>query len=111
ASRTRCAPPSRWPRRGSHARPGRPWRSALLAAPRRADRGVFGLSCRAGPHPKGGAPMKRSTNRILTTHTGSLPRADDLTATLEAMDAGDAVDATAFEPRVRRAVADVVRRQ
>ena len=29
--------------------------------------------------------MKRSTERILTTHTGSLPRPPDLSATLEAL--------------------------
>ncbi len=55
--------------------------------------------------------MKRSTERILTTHTGSLPRPDDLTATLEAMDAGTAPDPTTFAARVRSATADVVRRQ
>ena len=55
--------------------------------------------------------MKRSTERILTTHTGSLPRPRDLTAMLEAMDAGTAPDPAAFEARVRRAVAEVVRRQ
>ncbi len=55
--------------------------------------------------------MKRSTERILTTHTGSLPRPRDLTTMLEAMDAGTAPDPAAFESRVRSAVADVVRRQ
>ena len=55
--------------------------------------------------------MKRSTDRFLTTHTGSLPRPADLTATLEAMDAGTLPDATAFDARVERAVADVVKRQ
>jgi 5-methyltetrahydropteroyltriglutamate--homocysteine methyltransferase len=55
--------------------------------------------------------MKRSTERILTTHTGSLPRPRDLTALLEALDAGQAPDSAAFEARVRRAVADVVRLQ
>src|SRR6266852_2203934 len=55
--------------------------------------------------------MKRSTERILTTHTGSLPRPMDLTATLEAMDAGTAPEATAFDARVRRAVTEVVRQQ
>ena len=55
--------------------------------------------------------MKRSTDRILTTHTGSLPRPHDLTTVLEAMDAGTAPDPAAFEARVRRAVADVVRKQ
>jgi 5-methyltetrahydropteroyltriglutamate--homocysteine methyltransferase len=55
--------------------------------------------------------MRRSTDRILTTHTGSLPRPADLTAMLETLDAGTAPDPAAFEARVRRAVADVVRQQ
>jgi 5-methyltetrahydropteroyltriglutamate--homocysteine methyltransferase len=55
--------------------------------------------------------MKRSTDRILTTHTGSLPRPPDLTATLEAMDAGTLPDPEAFDARVRQAVAEVVRKQ
>ncbi len=55
--------------------------------------------------------MKRSTDRILTTHTGSLPRPRDLTTMLEALDAGQLADAAAFEARVRGAVAEVVRRQ
>ena len=55
--------------------------------------------------------MKRSTDRILTTHTGSLPRPSDLTTMLEALDTGNAPDSAAFEARVRRAVADVVRQQ
>ncbi len=55
--------------------------------------------------------MKRSTDRILTTHTGSLPRPADLTTMLEALDSGTPPDATAFEARVRRAVTDVVRMQ
>jgi 5-methyltetrahydropteroyltriglutamate--homocysteine methyltransferase len=55
--------------------------------------------------------MKHSTERILTTHTGSLPRPTDLTATLEAMDAGGTPDPEAFEARVRRAVAEIVQKQ
>ncbi len=39
--------------------------------------------------------MKRSTDRVLTTHTGSLPRAADLTALLEALDAGTLPDPAA----------------
>src|SRR5713226_6717839 len=57
------------------------------------------------------APMKRSTDRILTTHTGSLPRPPDLTVMLEALDTGAATDPAAFEARVSRAVAEVVRTQ
>jgi 5-methyltetrahydropteroyltriglutamate--homocysteine methyltransferase len=55
--------------------------------------------------------MKRSTDRILTTHTGSLPRPWDLTTQLEELDAGTVPDLAAFHVRVRRAVADIVRQQ
>ena len=55
--------------------------------------------------------MQRSTDRILTTHTGSLPRPVDLAATLQALDAGTTPDPTAFDARVQRAVADIVRQQ
>ena len=55
--------------------------------------------------------MKRSTDRILTTHTGSLPRPHDLSTLLETLDAGTPMDAAAFETRVRQAVADIVRTQ
>ena len=55
--------------------------------------------------------MKRSTERILTTHTGSLPRPWDLVATLEALDAGTLPEPAAFEARVRQAVAEAVRKQ
>ena len=55
--------------------------------------------------------MKRSTDRILTTHTGSLPRPADLTGMLEALDTGAGPDPDAFDARVRRAVADIVRLQ
>jgi len=55
--------------------------------------------------------MKRSTERILTTHTGSLPRPDDLRALLETLDGGAPLDAAAFDARVRRAVTDIVRKQ
>ena len=50
--------------------------------------------------------MKRSTNRILTTHVGSLPRPDDLMALYR----DDAPDGT-LQPRLRAAIGDVVRRQ
>ena len=50
--------------------------------------------------------MKRSTDRILTTHVGSLPRPDDLVALYR----DDAPDQTLL-PRLRSAIADVVREQ
>jgi len=50
--------------------------------------------------------MKRSVDRILTSHVGSLPRPDDLVA-LYAADAPDG----ALLPRLNSAVAEVVRQQ
>ena len=55
--------------------------------------------------------MKRSTERILTTHTGSLPRPADLAAMLYASQSGNAVEQAALEARVRAAVAEVVQKQ
>ena len=55
--------------------------------------------------------MKRSTDRILTTHTGSLPRPWDLTTQLEELDAGTNPDPAVLQARVHRAVADIVRHQ
>ena len=55
--------------------------------------------------------MQRSVERILTTHTGSLPRPDDLTDLLLARDRREPYDAGALEARARTAVADIVRRQ
>src|SRR5438094_9780858 len=55
--------------------------------------------------------MKRSTERILITHTGSLPRPPDLAVTLEALDAGTTPDPAVFDARVQRAVTEVVRQQ
>jgi 5-methyltetrahydropteroyltriglutamate--homocysteine methyltransferase len=55
--------------------------------------------------------MKRSADRILTTHTGSLPRPKPLAEMLMARDRGDAYDAVALTDAVRAAVRDIVRRQ
>src|SRR3954454_20381086 len=55
--------------------------------------------------------MKRSTDRMLTTHTRSLPRPPDLLAELVRRDRGEPVDSEALDARVRDAVADSVRRQ
>ncbi len=55
--------------------------------------------------------MKRSTDRILTTHVGSLPRPDDLTEMLMARDRGDPLDTAAFDARVKQGVAEVVKKQ
>lgn len=53
----------------------------------------------------------RSTERILTTHTGSLPRPDDLRALLATLDRGEPVDRDEFDGAVRSAVDAVVARQ
>jgi 5-methyltetrahydropteroyltriglutamate--homocysteine methyltransferase len=55
--------------------------------------------------------MKVSSDRILTTHTGSLPRPADLVATLNSKELGEDYDRTAFRDRVRRAISDIVRQQ
>jgi 5-methyltetrahydropteroyltriglutamate--homocysteine methyltransferase len=55
--------------------------------------------------------LKRSTDRILTTHTGSLPRPPELLEQLLRRDRGEPVDESALDEQVRAAVADVVRRQ
>ena len=55
--------------------------------------------------------MKRSTQRILTTHVGSLPRPDDLRAMILRKQQGERIDEAAFSARVKSAVAEVVKRQ
>jgi 5-methyltetrahydropteroyltriglutamate--homocysteine methyltransferase len=55
--------------------------------------------------------MKRSLDRFLTTHTGSLPRPDDLIRTMFAKEEGVPVDAVALAARIRSAVAHVVGKQ
>jgi 5-methyltetrahydropteroyltriglutamate--homocysteine methyltransferase len=55
--------------------------------------------------------MKRSTNRILTTHTGSLPRPGDLVEMLQAKDDEQPIDEAAFDARVKSAVQEIVKSQ
>ncbi len=55
--------------------------------------------------------MKTSTDRILTTHVGSLIRPDDLQAFLRARQGGKPYDEDAFQACLAKSVADVVRRQ
>jgi 5-methyltetrahydropteroyltriglutamate--homocysteine methyltransferase len=52
-----------------------------------------------------------ASDRILCTHTGSLPRPDDLIQLMWAVGDGIPVDPAALEQRVERAVFDAVRRQ
>ena len=55
--------------------------------------------------------MKRSAERILTTHIGSLPRPQDLWSLIDAKDRGQQYDQTALAARLKTAVADIVRKQ
>ena len=55
--------------------------------------------------------MKRSTERILTTHTGSLPRPDNLMQMMIAREQGQSVDASELAGTVRNAVGEAVKHQ
>lgn len=55
--------------------------------------------------------MKHSTDRILTTHCGSLPRPKALLDLMKARADGESVAADAYAAQVRSAIADIVRRQ
>jgi 5-methyltetrahydropteroyltriglutamate--homocysteine methyltransferase len=55
--------------------------------------------------------MQRSSDRILTTHTGSLPRPVALVEQLEGRDQREAPNDPGFADQVRQAVRDVVERQ
>jgi 5-methyltetrahydropteroyltriglutamate--homocysteine methyltransferase len=55
--------------------------------------------------------VQRSTSRILTTHTGSLPRPPRLQELLRLREERRLSDERAFDESVREAVADIVRRQ
>ncbi|HEX5369178.1 MAG TPA: cobalamin-independent methionine synthase II family protein [Dehalococcoidia bacterium] len=55
--------------------------------------------------------MYKSTDRILTTHAGSLPRPADLIELIRAREQGNPGDEAAFHTRVREAVAEVVQKQ
>src|SRR5580692_7019061 len=52
--------------------------------------------------------MKTSTDRILTTHTGSLPRPKSLIDLILRREKGEAVDAAVFEQATAKAVDEVV---
>ena len=55
--------------------------------------------------------MKRSTERILTTHAGSLPRPHDWLMMMQAKEDGRSIDEDVYANRGRRAVADIVKKQ
>jgi 5-methyltetrahydropteroyltriglutamate--homocysteine methyltransferase len=53
----------------------------------------------------------KAAHRILTTHTGSLPRPLDLDALMTSYDAGDLSDTSLVWERVSSATSEVVERQ
>src|SRR5271169_2789034 len=55
--------------------------------------------------------MRTSSDHILTSHVGSLPRPDDLIEANRAREAGEATDQPAFQATLQTAVHDVVRHQ
>jgi 5-methyltetrahydropteroyltriglutamate--homocysteine methyltransferase len=55
--------------------------------------------------------MAHGINRFLTTHTGSLPRPDDLIRAMFAKEEGVPVDRTGLAAKIRAAVAGVVKKQ
>jgi 5-methyltetrahydropteroyltriglutamate--homocysteine methyltransferase len=55
--------------------------------------------------------MKRSTDRILTTHVGSLPRPPAMVDMIRAQIRGEAVDPAAYAKTLRESVASVVEKQ
>ncbi len=55
--------------------------------------------------------MRHSTERILTTHVGSLPRPQDVVDLLFAQDRGEPYDPSKFDQVMRRCVSEAVRLQ
>src|SRR5882724_13547403 len=55
--------------------------------------------------------MRTSSDHILTSHAGSLPRPDALIEAYRAREAGEAADDRAFEEQLQTAVREVVRHQ
>jgi len=55
--------------------------------------------------------LKRSTDRIIVSHAGALPRPEDLRDLLIAKESGKPYDEAAYQRRVREVIADVVKKQ
>ena len=55
--------------------------------------------------------MRRSTDHILTTHVGSLPRPQDVVDLIRAQDAGESYDLAKWDEVMPRAVQDAVNQQ
>src|SRR4051812_7827105 len=58
-----------------------------------------------------GGSMQGSTDRIITSHVGSLPRPDDLIEANRAREQGTGGDEKAFQTLLQSSVSDIVKRQ
>jgi 5-methyltetrahydropteroyltriglutamate--homocysteine methyltransferase len=85
-----------------------PGRASGFLAPRRA---LPAIGEETPEIPAGGATMRRSEERILTTHTGSLPRPVELTRLYVRRTRGESVDAAEVERLGRAALVEIVRKQ
>ena len=59
----------------------------------------------------GSLAMRRSTDRIIVSHAGALPRPDDLRDLLIARESGKPYDEAAYQRRVHEVIAGVVKKQ
>ena len=80
----------------------------LAPSPRPSPRGERGLGRVVSRRTR---LMKLSTDRILTTHVGSLPRPKPLFELIMAKEQGGAVDQRSFEAESARAVDETVAQQ
>src|SRR5437868_11236913 len=102
----RAAPAAARPRQATT------WQTALTAPGRSSSRYcAAALEDNGGGTELRGTGMKRSTDRFLTTHTGSLPRPEDLIRMMYAKEEGVPVDPDALARRIASAVEEVVRKQ
>src|SRR5580704_16500425 len=83
----------------------------MIAGQRACRRGRRVAPCRRNDQSPGSSAMKTSHDRILTTHTGSLPRPPELRAVLVKKDQGEAYDKAELERLTRAAVIAIVKRQ
>src|SRR6516162_8328651 len=60
---------------------------------------------------EGETRMIYSTDRILTTHAGSLPRPDDVREMVLAVARGEPIDQAVLDRRLKTSVAEVVKQQ
>src|SRR5437868_6350440 len=79
---------------------------------RRSRRAPFAVNSAKGPgFQSKGVTMRRSEDRILTTHTGSLPRPPELTRLYVRRARGESVDAAELERLGQEALRSVLRKQ